>query len=95
VYALPCGDINQYQYWNADFIRDLMQGTIKKISYIDFRETKHCAEQFFNQCHSVGTLSQHQMIPLIHKWTKPVSLYVYECSKPRRLIGTLSGKSTV
>lgn len=90
VYAIPCGDINQYQFWNAAFIHDLMQGKINKISYIDFRDTKHCAEQFFTQCHKLATLSQQKMIPLSHRFTKSLFLYIYECSHPRKHIALRS-----
>lgn len=83
VYAIPCGDINQYQYWGSGFLNDLAQGKIDKISYIDFRDTKQCAERFFNKCEAVATLSHHKMIPVLHKSTKPISLFVYECSSPR------------
>ncbi|MCE0723273.1 glycosyltransferase family 39 protein [Legionella resiliens] len=83
VYAIPCGDINQYQYWGKAFLDALSKGKIDKISYVDFRDTKQCAERFFNHCQSVATLSHHKMIPVIHKLTKPMYLYVYECSSPR------------
>ncbi|HHT0592211.1 TPA: ArnT family glycosyltransferase [Legionella anisa] len=83
VYAIPCGDINQYQYWGEAFLDALFKGKIDKISYVDFRDTKQCAERFFNHCQSVATLSHHKMIPVIHKLTKPTYLYVYECSSPR------------
>lgn len=83
VYAIPCGDINQYQYWSEAFLNDLAKGKVDKISYVDFKDTKQCAERFFNKCQVVATLSQHHIIPLIHKVTKPVNLYVYECSLPR------------
>lgn len=83
VYAIPCGDINQYQYWGEAFLDALSKGKIDKISYVDFRDTKQCAERFFNHCQSVATLSHHKMIPVIHKLTKPMYLYVYECSSPR------------
>ncbi|STY28872.1 dolichol monophosphate mannose synthase [Legionella wadsworthii] len=83
VYAIPCGDINQYQYWGDAFLKSLSKGQIDKISYVDFRDTKSCAERFFNHCHSVATLAHHKIIPVIHKLTKPIFLYVYECSSPR------------
>ncbi len=86
VYAIPCGDINQYQYWGEAFLNALSKGKIDKISYFDFRDTKQCAERFFNQCQSVATLSHHKMIPVFHKLTKPIYLYVYECSSPRTQI---------
>lgn len=84
VYAIPCGDINQYQYWGAEFLNDLSKGKIDKISYVDFWDSKRCAERFFNKCQAVATLSHHKMIPIIHKLTKPVYLFVYECSSPRK-----------
>jgi hypothetical protein len=83
VYAIPCDDINQYQYWSKEFVQDLAQGKIDKISYVDFKNKKQCPERFFNKCESVATLSQHMIIPVIHKLAKPVYLYVYECSLPR------------
>ncbi|MGL5742910.1 MAG: glycosyltransferase family 39 protein [Legionella sp.] len=83
IYAIPCGDINQYQYWNNSFLRDLSQGKIDKISYVDFYDTKQCPEQFFNKCQSVAALSHYKKIPVIHQLTKPIYLYVYECSSPR------------
>ncbi|CAM2968306.1 dolichol monophosphate mannose synthase [Legionella steigerwaltii] len=86
VYAIPCGDINQYQYWGEAFLNSLSKGTIDKITYIDFRDTKQCAERFFNQCHSLATLSHQKIIPVIHKRTKPIHLFVYECSSPRTQI---------
>ncbi|QEY51000.1 glycosyltransferase family 39 protein [Legionella longbeachae] len=86
VYAIPCGDINQYQYWGAEFLNDLSKGKIDKISYVDFWDSKQCAERFFNKCQAVATLSHHKMIPIIHKLTKPVYLFVYECSFPRKQV---------
>ncbi|MCW8469276.1 glycosyltransferase family 39 protein [Fluoribacter gormanii] len=83
VHAIPCGDINQYQYWDNAFLQALSKGEIDKITYFDFRDTKQCPEQFFNQCQSVATVSHHKIIPVIHKLTKPMYLYVYECSLPR------------
>ncbi|WP_392537524.1 glycosyltransferase family 39 protein [Legionella sp. 227] len=86
VYAIPCGDINQYQYWGEAFLNSLSKGKINKITYIDFRDTKQCAERFFNQCQSLATLAHHKIIPVIHKQTKPIHLFVYECSSPRTQI---------
>jgi 4-amino-4-deoxy-L-arabinose transferase-like glycosyltransferase len=83
IYAIPCGDINQYQYWGQSFLNDLSQGKIDKISYVDFRDTKQCAEQFFNKCEAVATISYSKMIPVVHKLTRSVDLLVYECSSPR------------
>lgn len=83
IYAIPCGDINQYNYWGADFLNSLSKGKIDKITYVDFRDTKQCAERFFNQCQSLATLSHHKIIPVLHKQTKPIHLFVYECSSPR------------
>lgn len=84
VYAIPCEDINQYQYWSDSFLKDLYMGKIDKITYVDFKNTKQCAERYFNKCQSIATLSHHQIIPVVHKVTKPVSLYVYECYLPKR-----------
>ncbi|PWY56467.1 dolichol monophosphate mannose synthase [Legionella qingyii] len=83
VHAIPCDEINQYQYWDDAFLKALSKGEIDKITYFDFKDTKQCPEQFFNQCQSVATLSHLKIIPVIHKLTKPRYLYVYECSSPR------------
>ncbi|WP_454783224.1 ArnT family glycosyltransferase [Legionella sp. WA2022007384] len=83
VHAIPCNDINQYQYWDKAFLEAISKGEIAKIYYFDFKDTKQCPEQFFNQCRSVATISHNKIIPVIHKLTKPRYLYVYECSSPR------------
>jgi len=89
VYTLPCGDSNQYQYWSESFLKDLFNKKIETISFIDFSEAKLCAERFFNKCQIVATLHSYKIIPIIHKSTKPVNLYVYECSLLRDNVSQL------
>lgn len=86
IYAIPCDDINQYQYWNASFLTALDHGKIDKISYIDFKDTKQCAERFFNKCHPTALLSHYKKLPIGNKSIKPIHLYVYECSLPRKKV---------
>lgn len=83
VYAIPCGDINQYQYWGEAFLDALSKGKLIKFLMLILEIQSNVQNVFFNHCQSVATLSHHKMIPVIHKLTKPMYLYVYECSSPR------------
>lgn len=81
-YAIPCEDINQYQYWNDAFLKKIARAKVPKITYVDFEDSQHCPEKFFQHCASIATLTSTIKNPWNPKKTKPVSMYIYECEMP-------------
>ncbi|MDP3558991.1 MAG: glycosyltransferase family 39 protein [Legionellaceae bacterium] len=79
IYALPCGASNQYQYWSEDFLKTISAKSAQPVTYVDFEDTKQCAESFLKNCKPIATLSKSKTIPLINKQTNSVYLYFYRC----------------
>lgn len=86
IYSLPCHAGNQYKYWSEAFVKQVKQGDIKKIAYVDFSDSVACAKQFFNQCTLVSHTVEEKVVPILNKSKGYAKLYVYECSEPRRSV---------
>ena len=89
IYSLPCHAGNQYKYWSEAFVKQVKQGDIKKIAYVDFSDSVACAKQFFNQCTLVSHTVEEKVVPILNKSKGNIIILLRQGYKQKTIIMVL------